>query len=92
MCRIVDIVLLIEKRELSNRGKDNKTAYILDYASLDHGSFLEIIILLSKYDQVIKLNIVKVIEQSTKSHNSGSKQGGGNTTFLFKKKNCKLHS
>lgn len=76
MRHIVDVVLLIGKRGLSYRGKDNEAAYTLDDASLNHGNFLEIIILLSKYDQVI--------EQSTKSHNSGSKQGGGNITFLSK--------
>lgn len=84
MRRIVDVVILIGKLGLSYRGKDNKAAYILDDAFLDHGNFLEIIILLSIYDQVIKLHLDKVIEQKVKSHNSESKQGIGNIKFLFK--------
>jgi len=45
---------------------------------------LEIIILLSKYDAVIKCHLDKVIKKSTKSHNSGSSQGAGIIILLSK--------
>lgn len=84
MRRIVEVVLLIGKRGLSYRGKNYEAAYTLDDASLDHGNFIEIIILLSKYDRILKLHLDKIVNKSTKSHNLGSKQGGRNITFLSK--------
>ena len=49
--RIIDTIKLIGKRGLSCRGaKDAEAAYTLENSNLDHGNFLEIILLLAKYD------------------------------------------
>jgi len=84
MHRIIDVIKLIGKRGLSYRNRNNEAAYTLNDTSLDHGNFLEIILLLSKYDEVIKCHLDKVIKKSTKSHNKGSSQGGGVITLLSK--------
>jgi len=84
MQRIIDVIKLLGKQGLSYRSKRYEAAYMLDDPSLNHGNFLEIIILLSKYDAVIKCHLDKVIKKSTKSHNSGSSQGGGIITLLSK--------
>jgi len=68
-------VKLIGKRGLSYRGKSNEAAYTLKDENLDHGNFLEIIILLGKYDSTLKSHLDTVINNSQKSHDRGSKQG-----------------
>lgn len=42
------------------------------------------ILLVGKYDPVLKAHLDKAIKNSIKSHDSGSKQGGGHISFLFK--------
>jgi len=69
MYRNIDIIKLIGKRGLSDRNRNTEAAYTLNDTSLDHCNFLEIILLLSKYDEVIKCHLDKVIKKSTKSHN-----------------------
>lgn len=51
--RIIEVIKVIGKRGLSIRGKNNEAAYLLNDPILDHGNFLEMIILLSKYDAVL---------------------------------------
>lgn len=46
--RIINVIKLIGKRGLSIRGKSNEATYLLNNTFLDHGNFLELIILLSK--------------------------------------------
>lgn len=48
--RVVDVVKFIGKRGLSYRGQQSEAAYTLDDHNIDHGNFLELIILLGKYD------------------------------------------
>lgn len=62
--RVIDIITLIGKRGLSYRGKTHEAAYTLDDRSLDHGNFLEMLILLSKYDVVLHDHITHVINKS----------------------------
>jgi hypothetical protein len=52
--------------------------------TIDHGTFLEMVILLSKYDPISKLHIDSSIENSKICHNACSKQGVGTLTFLSK--------
>ena len=52
--RVVDIVKVIGKRGLIYRGTQSEAAYTLDDMSIDHGNFLELIILLGKYDVCMK--------------------------------------
>jgi len=84
LTRIIEIVKLIGKRGLSYRGQKYEAAYTLNDSSLDHGNFLEMVLLVGKFDPVLKSHLDKVIKKSTTIHNSGSKQGGGLLTFLSK--------
>ncbi|XP_060857136.1 uncharacterized protein LOC132934792 isoform X2 [Metopolophium dirhodum] len=81
---LIDVLKLIGKRGLSYRGKTNEAAYSLDDSSLDHGNFLEITFLISKYDSLLKSHLDKVVKKSLKCHNSEAQQGGGQVTFLSK--------
>ncbi|KAL4082843.1 hypothetical protein QTP88_029499 [Uroleucon formosanum] len=81
--RIIDIIKLIGKRGLSYRGKTNEAIYTLDNPASDHGNFFEMILLVGKYDRVLKAHLDKAIKNSTKSHDSGYKQGG-HISFLSK--------
>ena len=47
--RIIDIVKFIGKRRLSYRDDKLEAAYSLEDMSEDHGNFLELVVLLSKY-------------------------------------------
>ena len=84
LSRVVDMVKLIGKRCLSYRGSENEAAYTLSNPQQDHGNFLEIILLLSKYDATLKAHIDIMIKKSQKAQDRGSKQGGGILTFLSK--------
>lgn len=80
--RIINIIKVLGKCGLSIRGKSNEAAYLLNNESLDHGSFLELIILLSKYDVVLNEHLNKIIKKSEKNHNRKSKGRGNLVTFL----------
>lgn len=80
--RIINVIKLIGKRGLSIRGKSNEAAYLLNNEFLDHGNFLELIILISKYDVVLNEHLNKVIKKSKKNHDNDSKGRGNLVTFL----------
>lgn len=83
--RIINILKLIGNRGLSYRGHLNEAAYSLDNEDIDHGNFLEIFMLLAKYDIILKEHLDKIIKQSKRIHESGAKQRIGNfTTFISK--------
>jgi len=83
LTRIIDIIKMLEKRGLSYRGtSSNESAYTLNDHTIDHGTFLETVIVFSKYNPILKLHVDYSIEKSKLCHNSGSKQGGGTLTFL----------
>jgi hypothetical protein len=68
LTRIIDIFKIIGKRELSYRGtSSNEAAYTLSDQIIDHGTFFEMVILLSKYDPILKLHIDFSIEKSKMS-------------------------
>ncbi|KAL4113078.1 hypothetical protein QTP88_016768 [Uroleucon formosanum] len=80
--RIINVIKLIGKCGLSIRGKRNEVAYLLNKESVGHGNFLELIILLSKYDVVLNEHLNSVIKKSEKQHNCNSKGRGNLVTFL----------
>lgn len=83
--RIIDVVKLIGKRGLSYRGSQSEAAYMHKDDTVDHGNFLEMIVLLSKYDVFLKEHFTIYIEKSEKIHHSGSRGGRGSlVTFLSK--------
>ena len=90
LSRVITVVKLLGKRGLSYRGSTFEAAYTLDKYNLDHGNFLEIVLTLAKYDDILKVHMKKVIEQSKKAHNSGSK-GRGDLLIIFFKDNYRLH-
>ena len=49
MIRIIEVVKVIGKRGLSFRGSSNESGYNLDDDKIDHGNFLELILLRSTY-------------------------------------------
>lgn len=88
--RLIDTVKLIGKRGLSYRGaKNSEAAYTLNDPTLDHGNFLEIILLLAKYDPLLKQHVDKAVMRSQKLHKSKeeaihSGRPGRFVTFLSK--------
>ena len=82
--RIIDVIKLIGKRSLSYRGKHNEAAYTLHNDSVDHGNFLDILLLLKKYDVVLNEYLDNIIKKSQVSHNSGNKTRGGLLTLISK--------
>ncbi|GLV42880.1 hypothetical protein CBL_09960 [Carabus blaptoides fortunei] len=75
--RIIDIVKFIGKRGLSYRGDKLEAAYSLEDMSTDHGNFLELVVLLSKYDMNLKDHLEDCIENSKKLHESQKGKGRG---------------
>ncbi|XP_065683892.1 uncharacterized protein LOC124809517 [Hydra vulgaris] len=85
LTRVINVIKLIGKRGLSYRGKRNESLYTFDDDNVDHGTFIEIIILLSKYDDTLKNHLRNCIEKSKKIHECGKRQGRGNLiSFLSK--------
>uniref|UniRef100_A0AAQ5XSS1 DUF4371 domain-containing protein n=1 Tax=Amphiprion ocellaris TaxID=80972 RepID=A0AAQ5XSS1_AMPOC len=82
--RVVEVVKVIGKRGLSYRQEHNEAAYTLDNDSIDHGNFLELIILLGKYDVCLKEHLSSVIEKSKQIHASGTQGRGSLITLLSK--------
>ena len=84
--RVVEVVRVIGKRGLSYRHEDNEAAYTLEDSSLDHGNFLEMILLLGKYDVALKEYLSDIIHKSKKLHESasGSRGRGSLVTLLSK--------
>ncbi|KAL4090127.1 hypothetical protein QTP88_025026 [Uroleucon formosanum] len=75
---------LIGKRGLNYRGKRNEAAYSLNDHNLDHGNFLEIMILLSKYDPIICEHFNTIINKSEKKQKQNKRGRGSFLTFLSK--------
>lgn len=64
--RIIDYVLFIAKRGLSYRGNKFEAAYSLNSLH-DHGNFLDLLLLLSNYDPVIKDHLDTITQKSKKA-------------------------
>lgn len=81
--RIIDIILFIVKQNISYRGKDESSALLNKTdLSVKRGNFLELCLLLSQYDDILKNHIQKI---SKTGQSKISKKGrGGAITFLSK--------
>jgi len=88
LLQIIDVIKLIGKQGIPYRGDKSEAAYKLDDASLNHGNFLEIILLLSNTDGIFKSHVQKSIEQSKRAYQSAEAKGnkkygrGSLVTFL----------
>nr|XP_054590119.1 52 kDa repressor of the inhibitor of the protein kinase-like [Nothobranchius furzeri] len=83
--RIVDVVKVLGKRGLSYRHVENEAAYTLSDNTVDHGNFLELIVLLGKYDACLREHLNDCIEKSKKSHQSSGSKGRGSLITLLSK-------
>ena len=61
--RIIDIIKFIGKRGISYRGARVEQACTLKDSSIDHGNFLELVILLSKYDVCMNEHLTQCIAE-----------------------------
>ncbi|XP_025416538.1 uncharacterized protein LOC112687804 isoform X2 [Sipha flava] len=68
LLQIIEVIKLIGKQGLPFRGDKSEAAYKLDDSSLNHGNFLEIILLLSKSENILKSHIEKSIKLSKEHH------------------------
>lgn len=83
---------MIGKRGLSYRGAKNaEAAYTLNDGTMDHGHFLEVLILISKFDPLLKNHIDNAVMKSSKYHYNNKVVGKKNSgrpgslvTFLSK--------
>lgn len=83
--RVIEILKVIGKRGLSYRSR-NEAAYNLKDDAIDHGNFLEILLLLSKFDPLLKKHLDTVIEKSKNRHESNlTNKGRGNLITLISK-------
>ena len=64
---------------MSFRGHRNESAYTLDDRSVDHGNFLETILLISEYDVPLNSHVQKVIDKSKKRREKLKRQGKENS-------------
>ncbi|KAL4120273.1 hypothetical protein QTP88_012995 [Uroleucon formosanum] len=78
--RIVDVIKLIGKRGLSSRGA-YESAKDLANPNVSHGNFLDILLLLAKYDAPLDEHIKLVIKKASDNKTSGKSQ---NVTLLSK--------
>lgn len=83
--RVINVLKLVGKRGLSYRRNENEAAYSLLDESLDHGTFLEIILLLAKYDIILKEHIESIAQQSKELHDKGHKRRAGSFLTLLSK-------
>ncbi|KAJ8386345.1 hypothetical protein AAFF_G00174420 [Aldrovandia affinis] len=73
--RVVDVVKVIGKRGLSYRHVENEAAYKWDDCTLDHGNFLELILVIGKYDVSLKEHLDECMKKSKELHaSSGTKE------------------
>jgi hypothetical protein len=83
--RIIDVIKLIDKRGLSYRGHRNEGAENLNDFSLDHGNFLNILLLSKKYDVFLSEHIDSITKSVSANHERGKGKGrGASLTFIYK--------
>ncbi|XP_022182782.1 uncharacterized protein LOC111042460 [Myzus persicae] len=83
--RVIDIVKLIGKRGLSYRAHRNESALSLNNPILDHGNFLDILLLLKKYDIVLNEHVDSLTNKAQRKANSGNSKGKvSKVTFISK--------
>ena len=83
--------MLLAKQNIAFRSHRNEDAAFLEDADVNHGKFLELVLLLIKYDVVLKLNIEKAIKKGKANRKTGESRGRGSfISFLSKNTGSKL--
>ncbi|XP_051796629.1 protein FAM200A-like [Acanthochromis polyacanthus] len=85
--RVIDVTKSIGKCALGYRGSKNEAAHSLADMSVDHGNFLEILLLLSKYDSCLQQHVQDCIQ---KSQSSTGKGRGSRVTLMSKTTVCSV--
>lgn len=72
--RIIDIILFITKQNLSYRGKHESSYYLTQTNSsiIRRGNFLELCLLLAKYDDIMKTHLQYICFNSQKKNRKGT--------------------
>ncbi|KAJ8362304.1 hypothetical protein AAFF_G00384490 [Aldrovandia affinis] len=83
--RVVDVVKVIGKRGLSYSHVENEAAYKWDDCTLDHGNFLELILVIGKYDVSLKEHLEECMKKSKESNASSGTKGRGSLITLLSK-------
>lgn len=83
--RVIDIVKLFGTRGLSYRDHRNESALSLNNPILDHGNFLDILLLLKKYDIVLNEHVDSLTNKAQRKENRGNSKGKvSKLTFISK--------
>lgn len=83
--RVIDVIKLIGKRRLSYRAHLNESSKSLKDPTLDHGNFLDILLLLKKYDLILSDHIEEITKNAIKNYDRGKGKGRGSSlTFISK--------
>jgi len=70
---------------LSYRGHRNEGADSLNDSSIDHGNFVDILLLFKKYDAVLSEHIDSITKSASANHKRGKGKGrGASLTFISK--------
>lgn len=81
--RVKDVVKVLGKRGLSYRQVENEAAYTFDDNTIHRGNFMELILLLAKYDVCLWEHVHDCIEKS-KRLSTGTRVRGSLITLLCK--------
>lgn len=84
MERIMDVIKVIGKCGLGYRGDKAEGAYTPENIAVNHGNFLELLILSSWYDPYVQQHISSCTEESKKHHESGAEGRGSLVTLMSK--------
>lgn len=82
MERVIDVVKVIGKCGLSYRGHSHEATNDLEITAINHGNFLELILLLSKYDVCLQEHVSDCIEKKKKQVRT---KGRGSMVTLMSK-------
>lgn len=84
MDRVIEVIKVIGKCGLSYRGTKFEAAYTWDNIAVDHGNFLEMILLLSKFDVSLQEHVNECVQKSQSLNKTGVKGRGSFVTLLSK--------
>lgn len=83
--RVIDIIKFIGKQGIAFRGTNEGLYNLYDVSVKGKGNFLELVLLLSKYDEVLKAHLDISVEKSKDRKEKFQSKGRGNLiTFLSK--------
>ena len=81
--RVVSIVKVIGKRGMPYRGKAGCEAVnVLANDRVDHGTFLEIVILVAKYDEILKAHLKEIIDKGMLNDKQDKRNRANRNTFI----------